>query len=158
MKLEKWILLAFVLFLSGCKKEEILDISLNKKWQVYVVAVVAISDTNYQTPCLYDTKESDLYYDPIGSRCDSDDVYDFTKPESVKINYGEKRCFWNQPASITYSYERKGDSLFFNGLKYNIVSLTNDTLILDQCSEFTASQGTIAINKAKLATKLVRID
>lgn len=119
MKIGKWITLILFALICGCKKETISDITeatLNQKWQVYVVAIVAISDMNNQNACLYTTRVSDLYYDPIPSRCDIDDVYDFTRLDSVKINYGTKRCLWDQPESVMMHYERKGDSLLLNGL------------------------------------------
>lgn len=137
MKDVKVCLVLILLGLGGCKSDKVNEISLNTKWQVYLVAVVAIDQMNDRNACSYQTRVSDLYHLQIPTRCDVDDVYDFTHQDSLTISYGERKCSWDEPDSVTKPYEHKGDSILLDDRRYHIVSLSRDTLILDHCADMT---------------------
>lgn len=157
----KKFLIGFLLIsaqVSCTKENNAFDKTLNGKWQLYTTVIVKADDMQEQRACQYATKVSDLYYEPINYRCDVDDVYDFTKPNTLTINFGNKRCSFDEPANVTKNYERKGDSIITNDFRYNIVFLSKDTLILDYCTDLTIYPPTTTVlNRAKLGIKFIRM-
>ncbi len=150
-------ILLIIAQVSCTKENNASEITLNRKWQLYTTVIVKIDGMQEQNACQYATKVSDLYYEPINSRCDSDDVYDFTKPNTLTINFGNKRCSFDEPANATKNYERKGDSIITNDFRYNIVFLSRDTLILDYCTDNTVyPPNTTVLNRAKIGIKFIR--
>lgn len=111
-----------------------------------------------QNACLYETKVSDLYSEPNYSSCNSDDIYEFVEPNALSIKSGTKKCSFDEPNVVTKHYEQKEDSIITDDLRYNIVFLSRDTLILDYCSDNKIyTPNTTVLNKAKLAIKFVRV-
>ena len=153
------IAISLILLLISCTKDNnSSDISLNRKWQLYAFVVLKIDDMQEQNACSYTTKVSDLYSKPIETSCNIDDVYDFTNPDTLSINFGNKRCSLSDPSILAKYYQRHGDSIITDDFKYHIVLLSRDTLILDYCTDNTVYPPNVTvINRGKIGIKFIRI-
>lgn len=149
-----------ILFTVSCTKENNnFSTTLNRKWKVHSIKILKLDDSFNQGACSYLTNASDFYGDPTIPSCQDDDIYDFTHPQNLTIYTGSKKCTFSDPASITKSYERKGDSLFIQSNPYHIVLLSQDTLILDYCTEYNNyPPGTVSLNRAKVGMKFIAVN
>lgn len=142
--------LIFILVISivlSCKKGDTENIiTLNKKWKTFSVKVLSIGPD----ACNYRTQPSDFYFPPINSTCQDDDIYDFTDKSKLRIDYGTKRCDTYQPSSELKDYKQTGDTLKIGEDIYNIILLSRDTLILDNCSRLNVYPSTPAKGGMKL--------
>ena len=159
MKAIKLIAVFFILVQFGCVKEkDNPTISLYNKWKVYNTVIVKMDDMKEQGACAYKTKVSDLYWPPILTRCDADDIYEFNQSNKLTIYSGDKKCAMDEPNKLTISFDQKGDSIITDKFRYNVVLLSRDTLILDYCVDNTVyPPGTTVINRGKLGVKFVRV-
>mgnify|MGYP003575828781 FL=1 len=131
--MKKYLLCFFCIGLlcSRCKKEnQSYNDALMGKWQFYSNSITRFG----ADACQYQSKPEDLYLLPASPYCEKDNVWEFSN-DKLTIYNGSVKCMLDEPEKLEHTYRKTDNDLTIDGRAYHIVSLSNDTLIIDNCQQ-----------------------
>ena len=156
--MKKYLLCFFCIGLlcSRCKKENpSYNDPLIGKWQFHSNSITRWGGD----ACQYRSKPEDLYLFPASPYCEKDNVWEFLN-DKLTIYNGSIKCMPDEPEKRVQVYQKTGNNLNIDGKTYHIVSLSNDTLIIDICLQLNINgpgMPPVGPSHVKVASKYYRL-